>query len=273
MTPFQEDSLENAKARRRAPLAGALLLLALPAFAQRVVVPQGSLPTVPTLQAPPALRLPSDVSALNSTLPAYRAIAVTATLPKPAVPAVAGSPVAAEAQPAGREGLLAAACRITRELVARHLARRRDGTTVTKVLASNDTKTITEYAGVPGRIEKLETANKVYRHWIKDEETLRKIVESGVLRSGETSYVDFTGSKHAFIKDIYPELHGAFFTTPAHSAGESRVMNWEVPYYVDFIVPEGIEALRLDGDEVLMFPAPTGTLIPIEIVGTSQDPR
>lgn len=263
--------MENAKARRIAPLAGALLLLALPALAQRVILPTTNVVAVPTAPALPALRLPSDVSALTSTLPAYRAVAVTAALPKPAVPAVTAAPVAAAEQPAGREGLLAAARRITRELVERHLARRKDGTTVTKILASNDTKTITEYAGVPGRIERLETANKVYRHWIKDAETLRKIVESGVLRSGETSYVDFTGSKHAFIKDIYPELHGAFFTTPAHSAGESRVMNWEVPYYVDFIVPEGVEALRLDGDEVLMFPAPTGTLIPIEIVGTSAD--
>ena len=97
------------------------------------------------------------------------------------------------------------------------------------------------------------------------------VLESGLLRGGETSYVEFTGSKHAFIKDIYPELHGVFFTTTDHSAGEPRVMNWEVPFYVDFTLPEGVEALSLDGTEVLMIPAPYGAMVPVEIVGSSRD--
>ncbi|MCX5787639.1 MAG: hypothetical protein NTX64_03885 [Elusimicrobia bacterium] len=165
--------------------------------------------------------------------------------------------------------LLESAQRSTAKAVATLLKKKSSGVKATNVLANTDTKTITEYSGVPARVERLDTNGRLFRHWIKDEETLKMIVRTGLLRAGPTPYVEFTGGRGAFIKDIYPDLHGVFFTIPARSAAEPRVMNWEVPHYVDFEVPEGVSALRLDGDDVLMIPAAPGTEIPVKIVGSS----
>jgi hypothetical protein len=126
-----------------------------------------------------------------------------------------------------------------------------------------------EYSGVPSRVEPLETAGQIFRHWIKDEAALRAILSAGILKAGPTAYVEFTGDHRAYIKQIYNDLHGVFFTTPAHSASEPRVMNSSAQYYIDFQIPSGIAALRLDGDEVLMIPALPGTPIPVKIVGSS----
>ena len=165
--------------------------------------------------------------------------------------------------------LLDSARRSTAKAVAKVLKQKAAGPKVTNVLANTDTKTITEYSGVPGRVERLETKGRVFRHWIKDEATLKAIVRTGVLKAGPTSYVEFTGGHGAYIKDIYPDLRGVFFTIPGRSAAEPRVMNWDVPHYIDFEVPEGVEALRLDGDDVLMIPAEPGTDIPVRIVGSN----
>ncbi len=166
-------------------------------------------------------------------------------------------------------GLLDAARKSTQKAVSAILKKKDAGTKVTKVLANTDTKTITEYSGVPSRVERLETKGKVFRHWIRDEATFQAVTRTRILKAGPTSYVEFTGSRAAFIKDIYPDLRGVFFTVPARSSAEPRVMNEDVPYYIDFEVPEGVAALRLDGDDVLMIPAETGTEIPVRIVGTS----
>ncbi|MBI5241820.1 MAG: hypothetical protein HY926_15210 [Elusimicrobia bacterium] len=165
--------------------------------------------------------------------------------------------------------LLDAARKATQKTAAAILKKKDAGTKVTKILANTDTKTITEYSGVPSRVERLETTGKVFRHWIRDAETFQAITRTRILKAGPTSYVEFTGSRGAFIKDIYPDLRGAFFTVPARSSAEPRVMNEDVPYYIDFEVPEGVAALRLDGDDVLMIPAEPGTEIPVRIVGAS----
>jgi hypothetical protein len=152
------------------------------------------------------------------------------------------------------------------------LQAREQGTTVRAVLAAKDTKTITEYNGVPGRTAELDTKDAVYRHWVVDEKALPQILESHTLQAGHTSYVEFTGSSRAYIKDIYPDLRGVFFTAPEHDAAEPRVLNQATPHYVDFRLPAGIRALSLDGDTVMMVPAAPGKLIPIEIVGSSAKP-
>ncbi|MCM2305574.1 MAG: hypothetical protein NDJ72_12780, partial [Elusimicrobia bacterium] len=136
-------------------------------------------------------------------------------------------------------------------------------------LATSDTKTITEFNGAPGRVEELSAPGRVYRHWVTSKEAFEAILEQGALRAGPVSYVEFTGGRHAYIKDIYVDIQGSFFTTPEHSAAEPRVMNQEAAYYVDFRLPEGVSALRLDGDDVMVIPAAPGTYLPIEIVGSS----
>ncbi|PIR15397.1 MAG: hypothetical protein COV48_14625, partial [Elusimicrobia bacterium CG11_big_fil_rev_8_21_14_0_20_64_6] len=137
-------------------------------------------------------------------------------------------------------------------------------------LATSDTKTITEFNGTPNRVEQLDAPGRVFRHWVLNKQAFEAILEQGALRAGPVSYVEFTGGKHAYIKDIYVDIQGSFFTTPEHSAAEPRVMNQEAAYYVDFRLPEGVSALRLDGDDVLVIPAEPGTYLPIEIVGSSR---
>jgi hypothetical protein len=168
--------------------------------------------------------------------------------------------------------LLASARKTTQKSVSVLLEKKEAGVEVAKTLANTDTKTITEYSGVPSRIERLETTGKTFRHWTKDEATFKAIVRTGILKAGPTPYVDFTGGRGAFIKDIYPDLKGVFFTMPTRSAGEPRVMNRELPYYIDFRIPEGVASLRLDGDDVLLIPAEPGAEIPVMIVGTSPEP-
>jgi hypothetical protein len=167
---------------------------------------------------------------------------------------------------------LESARKATQKAVSEVLKKKDAVTKVTKVLANTDTKTITEYSGVPSRVERLETKGKVFRHWIRNAETFQAIVRTRILKAGPTSYVEFTGGHGAFIKDIYPDLQGVFFTMPARSAAEPRVMNEDVPYFIDFEIPEGVAALRLDGDDVLLIPAVPGTEIPVKIVGTSSQP-
>jgi hypothetical protein len=169
-------------------------------------------------------------------------------------------------------GLLESARKATQKAVSAILKMKDAGVTVTKTLANTDTKTITEYSGVPSRVERLETRGKVFRHWIRNAETFQAVTRTRILKAGPTSYVEFTGGRGAYIKDIYPDLRGVFFTMPERSAGEPRVMNEDVPYYIDFEIPEGVAALRLDGDDVLMIPAEPGAEIPIKIVGTGAPP-
>lgn len=155
-------------------------------------------------------------------------------------------------------------------IAVKKLLSARGAVKVRAVLASKDTKTITEYTGVPGRVEELKPGTRVYRHWVRSEADLDAIIAQGALRAGPVSYAEFTGSQRAFIKDIYVDLHGVFFTTPAHAAAEPRVMNEATPHWIDFRLPKGVRALRLDGDEVLMIPAGTGDYVPVEIVGSSR---
>ncbi len=167
--------------------------------------------------------------------------------------------------------LLANARRSTGEAVERFLAMREDGPKVRAVLANKDTKTITEYTGVPRRTEELQTGDRVFRHWVRKGEDLDAIVRAKAIKAGPTSYADFTGGKHAYIKDVYVDLQGVFFTDPRHSASESRVLNEDMTHYVDFRIPAGVRALKLDGDDVMLVPAKPGTEIPIEIVGSSAN--
>jgi hypothetical protein len=172
--------------------------------------------------------------------------------------------------PGRMTGLLESARQATQKAVAAILKKKDAGAEVAKVLANTDTKTITEYSGVPRRVERLETKGKVFRHWIRNAETFRAVTRTRILKAGPTSYVEFTGGRGAYIKDIYPDLRGVFFTMPERSSAEPRVMNEDVPYYIDFEIPEGVAALRLDGDDVLMIPAEPGAEIPVKIVGTGS---
>lgn len=166
--------------------------------------------------------------------------------------------------------LLANARRSTGEAVERFLAMRAEAPKIRAVLANKDTKTITEYTGVPRRTEELQTGDRVFRQWVRKGEDLAAILRLRAIKAGPTSYADFTGSKHAYIKDVYVDLQGVFFTDPRHSAGESRVLNEDMTHYVDFRIPSGVRGLTLDGDDVMLVPAKPGTEIPIEIVGSSS---
>ncbi len=154
---------------------------------------------------------------------------------------------------------------------SRLLALASKGAEVSKVLANSDTKTILEYAGVPGRMVELPDYGRVYRHWVRKAADLDSILATGLLKVGPVSYVDYTGSSAAYIKEIYPDLHGAFFTEPERAADEPRVMNEAAGFWVDFRIPEGVKALSLDGDVVMMIPADVGAFLPIEVVASSAD--
>lgn len=189
----------------------------------------------------------------------------------PAAPSLSASGPLPILAPSVVPPLLGAAQAATSQGVDAALALKKEGVSVSAVLASKDTKTITEYRGVPSRVEELQTGGKVFRHWVRDPAALEAILRDGVLRAGPVSYVEFTGSSRAYIKDIYVDLLGVFFTTPEHSAAEPRVMNEATPHYIDFQIPEGMRALSLDGDTVLMLPARPGTELPVRIVGSSRD--
>ncbi|MFC1679305.1 hypothetical protein ACFL2T_03760 [Elusimicrobiota bacterium] len=167
--------------------------------------------------------------------------------------------------------LLAGARKSTSDKARDILASKREGPKVKTVIANKDTKTITEYSGAPGRVKTLETSGKVFRHWVQREDDLREILRTGLLKAGRTSYVEFIGESRAYIKNIYVDLQGVFFTQRHVSSAEPVVMNMSVPFYVDFILPEGVAALDMDNGMVLMIPgsfAPE-TLVPVEIVDSS----
>jgi len=168
--------------------------------------------------------------------------------------------------------LLSEARASTGKAVPGILAAKSKGVKTKAILAAKDTKTITEYSGVPGRVEEVQDHQKVFRHWVRNEADLRSILSAGLLRAGPVSYVEFTGSSRAYIKDIYPDLRGVFFTAPKNLSSEPRVMNEATPHYIDFRIPEGVRALSLDGETVMMVPAEPGAFIPVEVTGSSLDP-
>lgn len=243
------------------PTGGLTASLAAPAIT--VSAPSAALSLTPAALAPSLL--PS---------PALAAAPALAVAPSPALAAAAATPeLPAAAEPLKANGprwieLLAEARRTT-AAAARRIMTMRGAVKVRAELATSDTKTITEYNGAPGRVEELKAAGRIYRHWVTSREAFEAILEQGALRAGPVSYVEFTGGRHAYIKDIYVDIQGSFFTTPEHSAAEPRVMNQEAAYYVDFRLPEGVSALSLDGDDVMVIPAAPGTYLPIEIVGRS----
>ncbi|MCR4294866.1 MAG: hypothetical protein NUW21_04980, partial [Elusimicrobia bacterium] len=186
--------------------------------------------------------------------------------PAPATPDAAEEPITANGP--RWVGLLREA-RQTTTAATRRIMAMRGAVKIRAELATSDTKTITEFNGAPNRVEELKAPGRIFRHWVLSKEAFETILEQGALRAGPVSYVEFTGSKHAYIKDIYVDIQGAFFTTPEHDAAEPRVMNQTAAYYVDFRLPEGVSALSLDGDDVMIIPAAPGTYLPIEIVGSS----
>lgn len=255
----------NASAAVR-PLAlgsGQLLAPSAPVVLSLGAVPAPAL-TLATLA--PSL-VPSPAVAAAPALSATPALA--AVLPAPAAPGAA-APAEEPLKALGPRwvGLLREA-RQTTTAATRRIMAMRGMVKVRAELATSDTKTITEYNGAPNRVEELKAPGRVFRHWVLNKEAFEAILEQGALRAGPVSYVEFTGSRHAYIKDIYVDIQGAFFTTPEHSAAEPRVMNQEAAYYVDFRLPEGVSALSLDGDDVMVIPAAPGTYLPIEIVGSS----
>jgi len=171
------------------------------------------------------------------------------------------------------ETLLAGARESTQVQAARILASRKAGTSVKAVLANKDTKTITEYHGVPDRVRRLETKDRVYRHYVQREEDLETILRTGNLKVGRTSYVEFIGTSRAYIKNVFVDLQGVFFTQRDISSEEPLVMNMKVDHYIDFRVPEGVAALDMDNGRVLMIPGDfdPATYIPVEIVASSRD--
>lgn len=242
----------------------------------------------PVVFAPGSLLAPSAPAVMS--LGAVPAPALTLTTLAPSLvpsPAFTAAPALAVVRPAAAApgsaapaeeplkalgprwvGLLREA-RQTTAAATRRIMAMRGAVKVRAELATSDTKTITEFNGAPNRVEELKAPGRVFRHWVLNKEAFEAILEQGALRAGPVSYVEFTGSKHAYIKDIYVDIQGAFFTTPEHSAAEPRVMNQEAAYYVDFRLPEGVAALSLDGDDVMVIPAAPGTYLPIEIVGSS----
>lgn len=229
-----------------------------------VVSPALTLTTLtPSLVPSPAL---AAAPAIVSQSPA----AISAARPAAASPDSAVAPSEEPLRPGGPRwvGLLKEA-RQTTAAASRRILAMRGAVKVRAELATSDTKTITEFNGVPNRVEQLDAPGRVFRHWVLNKQAFEAILEQGALRAGPVSYVEFTGGKRAYIKDIYVDIQGSFFTTPEHSAAEPRVMNQEAAYYVDFRLPEGVSALRLDGDDVMVIPAEPGTYLPIEIVGSS----
>jgi hypothetical protein len=176
--------------------------------------------------------------------------------------------VAGQASTAWQERLPGAVVETGAE-TERLLEARKKGVKISKELATSDTKTITEYSGVPSRVEELKDYARVYRHYIRNKADLDAILAGGMLKAGPVSYVEFTGSSRAYIKDIYPDVHGIFFTSPEKSSGEPRVMNEAVPHWIDFRIPPGVRAVSLDGSDVLMLPIERESFVPVLIVGSS----
>ncbi|MDD5302767.1 MAG: hypothetical protein PHS14_06610 [Elusimicrobia bacterium] len=268
-------------------LLGFLLALAGDASAavRPLVMAPGQLlaPSAPVVLGLGAVATPAlTLTALTPSLvasPALAAAPAIAAAPTPALaaarpaPAAPDSPAAPSAEPLVAGGprwiSLLKEARQTTAASTRRIMAMRGAVKVRAELATSDTKTITEYNGAPSRVSQLDAPGRIYRHWVLGKEAFEAILEQGALRAGPVSYVEFTGSKHAFIKDIYVDIQGSFFTTPEHSAAEPRVMNQAAAYYVDFRLPEGVSALSLDGDDVMVIPAAPGTYLPIEIVGSS----
>ena len=240
---------------------GSLLAPSSPAVLSLGAVPAPAL-TLTTL-APSLVPSPAFTAAPALAVPALAAVQPAAATPD------AASPAEEPLKALGPRwvGLLREA-RQTTAAATRRIMAMRGAVKVRAELATSDTKTITEFNGAPNRVEELKAPGRVYRHWVLSKEAFEAILEQGALRAGPVSYVEFTGSKHAYIKDIYVDIQGAFFTTPEHSAAEPRVMN-QAAYYIDFRLPEGVNALSLDGDDVMVIPAAPGTYLPIEIVGSS----
>lgn len=226
-------------------------------------------PSAPVVLGLGGMMRPTTI--LPASAPSFLAAPAAAAAPAPAPVPTAQAASSEEPLKAGSprwESLLVEARRTT-SAAARRIMAMRGAVKVRAELATSDTKTITEYTGAPSRVEVLDAPGRVFRHWVLDKEAFEAILKQGALRAGPVSYVEFTGSKHAFIKDIYVDIQGSFFTTPEHSAAEPRVMNQAAAYFIDFRLPEGVSALRLDGDDVLVIPAAPGTYLPIEIVGSS----
>jgi len=263
-----------------------VLMFALAVNASATVRPVAFAPGSLAAPSAPAVLGLAPVMSPAQTLSAL----VPSLVPSPAfapAPAVAAAPALAAVRPAAATpdaaapseeplkalgprwvGLLREA-RQTTAAATRRIMAMRGAVKVRAELATSDTKTITEFTGAPNRVEELKAPGRVYRHWVLSKEAFEAILEQGALRAGPVSYVEFTGSKHAYIKDIYVDIQGAFFTTPEHDAAEPRVMNQAAGYYVDFRLPEGVSALSLDGDDVMVIPAAPGTYLPIEIVASS----
>ena len=269
-------------------LLGSLVVLCVnaSAFVRPVIIAPSQLlaPSSPLVLglgavASPALTLttltpslvPSPAFAAAPAVVSLSPAAIAAVRPAPAAPDSAVTPSEEPLRPGGPRwvGLLKEA-RQTTAAASRRILAMRGAVKVRAELATSDTKTITEFNGTPNRVEQLDAPGRVFRHWVLNKQAFEAILEQGALRAGPVSYVEFTGGKHAYIKDIYVDIQGSFFTTPEHSAAEPRVMNQEAAYYVDFRLPEGVSALRLDGDDVLVIPAEPGTYLPIEIVGSSR---
>ncbi len=166
--------------------------------------------------------------------------------------------------------LLREAQRITSVEKDRIFERQKDGVTVVKIHADSDKHSNTTYAGIPHEVSPLMERDRIFRHWTEAKRTLRSIVRTGVLRAGDATFTRYLGGGHCRIVGYYHELEGVFFTLPMYSAANSAVMNdSEVVHYVDFKLLAGIAALEVYGDWVLLIPAPPGTKIPVQIVGSS----
>lgn len=256
-------------------------LLAVAGTASAAVRPVAFAPASPASASSPAVLSLGAVSAPSLPLAAL-APSLVPSLAVAAAPAVSAAPAAAAVAPVAAApseeplraggprwiGLLEEARRTTAAATRRIIALR-GAVKIRAELATSDTKTITEFTGAPSRVSELNAPGRVYRHWVTSKAAFDAILEQGALRAGPVSYVEFTGSGRAYIKDIYVDIQGSFFTTPEHSAAEPRVMNQAASYYVDFRLPDGVSALSLDGDDVMVIPAAPGTYLPVEIVGRS----
>lgn len=259
-------------------------LTASPLVAAPLSLPVPAAPAAPMLAAPSLTPLSAPAVAAPQVTPSATMNAAAPLAPKAehasaregegqvfwrqALAEAASPAVAAEAAGAWQARLPAAVVETGAE-TERLLSERKKGTKISRELATGDTKTITEYSGVPSRVEELKDYGRVYRHYIRSEADLKSILGSGMLKAGQVSYVEFTGSSRAYIKDIYPDVHGVFFTTPETKSGEPRVMNESVPHWIDFRIPPGVRAVSLDGTDVLMLPIDRGAFVPVVIVGSS----